>query len=121
MAVTVTVGLDLGLSFGDIVDAGVSGSISITEETGSTDTAEVECPAGVWTCALVMTPTLREVSGVQTTKGGGCEPTTTEKEYTVRFPITENETPKANLKICACKNKLGWADEGAPPPCPEDC
>lgn len=121
VAVTVEVGLDLGLNFKDIVDVGLSASVSVTTETGSVDTAEAECPEGIWTCALVMTPALYEVSGKKSTAGGGCEPTTTEEDYTVRFPIEENNTPKANFEICACKNKLGWADPGAPAPCPEDC
>jgi len=48
VGVTVTAGLDLGLSFKDIFNAGVSGSVSYERSTTTTTAVQVGCPKGVW-------------------------------------------------------------------------
>lgn len=120
VAVTVTVGAGLGLEFEGIASAGLEASVSITTETGTTDEAGTECN-GPWSCGLLMIPTLREVSGEQTTTSSGCESSSHTDPYTARFPLKDGNSPKAGFTACACKNKLAWADPGAPPPCPNDC
>lgn len=120
VAVTVEVGLELGLDFAKIATAGLTAGVSISTEEGTTDAAEVECK-GPWACGLLMTPTLHEVKGIQTTTAGTCAGDTTEAPYTVRFPVKVDKTIKAGFEACACKNKLSWADAEAPKPCPNDC
>lgn len=120
VSVTVEVGLEASLDFKKIVEVGLSTSVSTSTTSGHADKAEVTCD-GHHTCALLMTPKMQEVSGKKITSIGGCSPHTEDEDYTVRFPIVEGGSPKATFQACACKNKLGWADEGAPPPCPEDC
>lgn len=120
VAVTVTVGANLGLEFEKIGSVGLETSVSYTTETGSADTAEVECQ-GPWTCGLLMTPDVLEVSGEQTTTSGGCVTTSHKDPYTVQFPVKVGETAKAGFSACACPNKLDWATAGAPPRCPNDC
>ena len=121
MAVTVSVGGSLGLSFGSIADVGLESSVSVTTEEGTTDVAQIECE-GPWTCGLIMTPSVLEVSGVQkTTTRGGCDTSTSEAPYTVQFPIKEENTVKATFAACACPNEEHSTDKGAPDLCPKDC
>lgn len=105
VAVTVKVGADLGLNFDEIASAGLAASVSVTTETGTTDDAGIECN-GPWSCALLMTPTMLEVTGTRTIFKSFCdESESTSDPYTVRFPIKEDNTPKAGFAACACKNK----------------
>lgn len=120
VSLTIEVGANLGLEFEKIGSVGLSTSVSYTRTEGHADAAEVTCD-GNHTCALVVIPKMLEVSGKKTTRTLSCEPHEEVGDYTVRYPIMVDESPKANFQACACKNKIGWADEGAPPPCPNDC
>ena len=120
IGVTVSVGLDIGLEYEGIASAGLNVGASITQESSTTDGVEVQCN-GPWTCGLLMIPSMLEVSGTQTSSNSGCGIDPHTDPYTVQFPRKFNNTPRTDFKPCACKNKLAWADEGAPEPCPEDC
>ena len=125
VGVSVEVGADLGLDFGEIVSLGLSASVSQTTEGGSAQGAQVECPEGEWTCSIAITPTVLEVTGTKEVVDGSanmasCD--TKEEEYVVQFPKKGADgTVIAATEICACKNKEHWADNGAPKPCPADC
>lgn len=120
MAVTVTVGVELGLDYEGIT-AGVQTSVSTTTENGTAEQAEIQCP-GPWSCGILMIPTLHQVSGEQTTTSSGCDAGSPRKApYTVQFPLLVDDAPKTFFEGCACPNKPGSTAEGAPKLCPEDC
>ena len=123
IATTIEVGADLGLSLKDIVSAGVSGSVSITTEKGSTQGVTDTCPQGAWTCALSITPTMVKVKGTQADYDSCVEPMENKKPYTVLLPkIGPDGNPFVNVEVCTCKNLPGWADPGhIGRLCPGDC
>ena len=54
--VTVSIGADLGLDFGDIAEsAGLSGSVATTKTKGTTQGVTGSCPPGPWSCSLSIT------------------------------------------------------------------
>ena len=104
---TVEVGGSLELSFKDIVSAVISVSVSTTTESGGTQGAEKECPAGDYHCALVIRPSMVKVSGVKSSRylknDGTCG--RKEKEYTVLFPAKgHDETSASSIDTCLCRN-----------------
>lgn len=119
MAYSTQVGANLGLNVDDIIGAGVSISVAKTTETAIAESAQYECPDGAWTCALKITPSVVHVKGhmikyslYSSTKG----------DYEVTIPRTDsNGNAVVKVTVCACKNRKGWADAGAPPLCPSDC
>ena len=66
VGVTVEVGINLGLDYNGIVQAGLSGSVSTTTEKGTTQGVSDTCPKGDWYCALSITPTMTKVYGTLT-------------------------------------------------------
>ena len=124
VAITVELGADLGLNFGDILSAGVSGSVSITTETGSVQGASDTCPLGLWYCSLSITPTMIRVSGFQT-EIDSCRPEIdpVSKPYTISLPkLGADGSPMLSVELCTCKNAKHWADPGhVGLLCPSDC
>ncbi|KAL8797741.1 MAG: hypothetical protein Q9195_000093 [Heterodermia aff. obscurata] len=120
---TVEVGADLSLDFGDIVSAGVTGSVSITTETGSTQGVSDTCPKGAWYCALSITPTMVKVSGTRTEYNSCAGPDGGPDPYTILLPkLGADGNPIINAEVCTCKNLVGWADPGhIGLLCPGDC
>lgn len=120
VSITVTVGLDLGLNLGEIGSLGASVSLSKTEANGVTDSAGTGCK-GPWTCSIIVSPTMVEISGEQK-DSTTCTNDVTSKPYTVQFPkLGEDKNPVQNVEACACPNREHWADPGAPKKCLEDC
>ena len=120
---TVEVGLDLGLDFEGIASsAGLTGSVSVTTETSSTQGVSDTCPQGAWYCALSITPTMVQVSGMATHSEACGIPGTT-VPYTISFPkLGSDGNPVTNAEACTCKNLKDWADPGhLALLCPGDC
>lgn len=119
MGYTIELGFDLGLNIDDIIGAGVSLSVSKTTETAIAESAEYQCPTGAWTCALKITPSVVKVkdhviksSSIVNTIG----------DYEVTIPrVDSNRNAIVKVTVCACQNRVGWADPGAPPLCPSNC
>ena len=124
-SVGVTTEVGASLDFGEIVNAGVSVSVSITKETGTTSGAEKSCEAGPYICGFSIRPAMVRVSGVKSVKylksDGTCG--SKDEDYTVAMPKkVKDGTVAESVNTCACKNFPGWADEAAPSQtCPEDC
>lgn len=122
VAVTVTVGADIGLDFGGIASAGINAEVSIETSEGTTDTNQQEC-GGPWSCSMIVTPSVQEVAGTQHA-WVGCPPEKKDFPYTVQFPIKNGDhLPVQHGEVCQCRNYPGF-DEGAedaPMPCPNDC
>lgn len=89
VGVAIEVGVDLGLSFGDIVSAGVSASVATTTETGNAEGAQIPCPDGPWKCALIITPAVVTVSGKKIGYTQTCDYDTSQP-YMVQFPKKSN-------------------------------
>ena len=125
VAVTVEVGIDLGLDLEDIAgEAGISASVSTTTETGTTQGVQKNCPDGPWTCALIIWPSVTQVTGTQTPLTALCTPEDENaKPFTVQYPTKGPDGLQGGrVDVCACQNFAHWADDGAPSiPCPQDC
>ena len=115
------VGADLSLDFGGIA-GGISGSVSISTESGITQGVSDTCPQGAWYCALSITPTMVQVSGLQV-YSNSCDPTSTSNPYTVLMPkLGADGHPIISAEVCTCKNLKHWADPGHEALlCPADC
>lgn len=113
VGVTVEVGLSLGLDFEDIAEAGdLSGSVSYTTETSTTQGVTDTCPQGGWYCALSITPTLVEVTGVAT-QNAKCGLQGLSSPYTILMPkLGSDGNPVLNAEACTCDNLPNWADAG---------
>ncbi|CAF9923027.1 hypothetical protein IMSHALPRED_005832 [Imshaugia aleurites] len=125
VTVQVEVGVDLSLDFEDISgDAGVSTSVSVATESGTTQSVSASCPVGPWTCALIIWPPVTVVSGTQTPLYTNCKPAGAAAPYTVEFPekMSNGQLVGGRVDVCACMNFKYWANEGAPSiQCPQDC
>lgn len=120
VAYTIQLGGDLGLNIQDILGLGLSASVAMSTETAIASSASYTCPPGGWTCALQVMPSVLDVKGHVTytdifgrTSGG---------DYEVSLPRTDHSGDAvAQVTVCSCHNRKGWADPGAPPLCPQDC
>lgn len=115
-----TAGVDLSL--GEIVGAGVSGSVSITTAKGTVNTSSVTC-TGPWTCSIIVTPVVVQVKGIKKiTPCANSGSQGSEGPYDVTFPETnDDKLPVGNTKPCACPDFEHWEDPGAPEKCPGPC
>ncbi|KAL8852141.1 MAG: hypothetical protein Q9221_002964 [Calogaya cf. arnoldii] len=121
---SITVGADLGLALKEIVDAGVSASVSITEQKGTSQGATAPCPeGGDWKCALKIFPNIVTVSGEKVSNSGSQCPGPEKREpYTVDLPVLgDTKAVETRIEICACNNYPGADDEGSPPDKCDDC
>ncbi|KAI4174079.1 MAG: hypothetical protein LQ346_008292, partial [Caloplaca aetnensis] len=113
---SVTVGFDLGLDLAKIAGSvGISGSVSWSEESGKTATAEKHCPEGPWGCSLVFWPSMTEVSGTRYRK----DPKTchraeeTEEPFTILYPEKDEQGLYGGLvDLCTCQNMDHKDDPG---------
>lgn len=117
---TVELGADLSLNIDDIIGVGVPASVSKSTETAISESASYTCPDGAWTCALKVLPSVVHVQGHfqhnDILTGGSMH------NYEVTIPRTDsNGNAVVEVTLCACGNRLAWADPGAPPKCPQDC
>jgi len=124
ISVTITAGANLGLSIDD-ASVGLSSSVSWSKTKATTNTGSANCPAGGWNCGLAITPSVYQVTGhVTWSVAGGCSmpPNVHNGDYTIQYPMKDGQgKPVVNVWACACPDKLGWADAGAPPKCPANC
>ncbi len=125
-AATVSVGFDLGLDLAKIAgSAGISASVSWSEESGRTATAEKHCPEGPWGCSLVFWPSMTEVSGTRYRK----DPKTcrraeeTEEPFKILYPEKDEQGLYGGLvDLCTCQNMDHKDDPGHyEQDCPQDC
>ena len=123
---TYTVGVSVEIGFSGIdfeeIAGEVSGSVSYTTETGTTQGVADSCPKGSWYCALSITPTMVEVSGIAT-QPSRCGLPGSSTPYTVRMPkLGSDNNPITNAEACTCHNLEHWADDGhLALLCPGDC
>lgn len=127
---TIEVGFSLGLNVGEIIAAsgGLDVAVSITKETSEAQGAQLNCPTGPWTCALIIYPGMTRLKGSQfkyATSVHQCldEDKSTEQPYSVPVPKKALDgTSTSRIDVCACKNFEHWADNGAPSTvCPQSC
>ena len=105
------------------MSAGVTAEVSTTTAEGTTDSNQQEC-SGPWSCSMLITPSMHEVSGKKFMYVGCPNPKKEEFPYTAQFPIKSGDKlPIQHGELCQCRNYEGF-DEGAedaPVPCPNDC
>lgn len=123
-AVSVTVGAELGLDIAKIAgSAGISASVTTSEENGQTSSVEKHCPEGPWYCSLAITPAVTVVKGTRYRVTAACKKNpTTEENYEISYPEIKDNLAGASVDLCTCKNAKHWADDGHYATlCPQDC
>ncbi|KAI9926060.1 hypothetical protein ASPWEDRAFT_181420 [Aspergillus wentii DTO 134E9] len=125
VSVAVTVGIDLGVNT-KTASAGIGASVSYSTSRITTDTGAATCPKGGWTCGLAITPSVLEVHGNLDYTSPVANPCLTPKpksgDYTVQYPMKDSQgKPRITVWACACPDRKGWADKGAPKKCPANC
>jgi len=122
ISVTVTVGFNLGIKIGP-VSADLDSSVTWSKSTETTNTGSANCPAGQWYCGLAITPSVYQVTGhITWDKYNGCGSQPQDGDYTIQYPMKDSQDkPIVDVWACACPDKPGWADHGAPPKCPSNC
>ena len=120
MSTTIQVGADLGLIIDKIITLGLSASISKTTTTSVGESATAPCPPGLWTCGLEIIPSVLHVEGHM--RSVDIFGRTIAGKYVVEIPRVDN-AKNAVIKAnpCACHNRVGWDNAGAPPLCSSDC
>lgn len=116
--VEISVGASLNIA--QIVGLAVEASVSETTTTGTTNSAGIEC-TGPWTCSALVTPDYIKINGnkVQENISGKCGDKS--EPYEVLLPVVRDNHPVVHMEPCACLNRLHWQNDGAPPPCPQEC
>ncbi|KAL8902619.1 MAG: hypothetical protein Q9207_004532 [Kuettlingeria erythrocarpa] len=125
-AATVSIGFDLGLDLAKIAgSAGISASVSWTEESGKTATAEKHCPEGPWGCSLVFWPSMTEVSGTRYYNDAKTcrRDKSTEEPFKILYPEKDEQGLYGGLvDLCTCQNMDHKDDPGHYDlDCPQDC
>lgn len=125
VSVTVSVGADLGID-ADAASVGLEMGVEWTTEEATTDSGQVTCPTGGWTCGLLITPSVYQVTGYVSWQKPqtvcGSFDADQDGDYTIQYPIKDNEgRPVTDMVPCACPDYVSWADPGAPVLCPYPC
>ena len=121
----VTVGLDIGVTLADVIGAGVSSSVAVSEETGNSEAATLTCPEGDYWCALYIVPARTRVTGTVNKPARMEDQSCGFKDYPYEATFQRrgpNNVPADGVDVCACTNACGWANPGAPSrTCPGPC
>ncbi|KAF7588778.1 hypothetical protein BBP40_005209, partial [Aspergillus hancockii] len=123
VSISVNAGINLGLN-SEKASAGLSLGISWPVGRATTDSASVTCPPGEYTCSLAIKPSVYEVKGHVAWTHPSYKPCShyEDGDYTIQYPMLDaQKKPLANVYACACLDRKGWADKGAPRVCPLNC
>lgn len=120
----ILVGFDIRLDLGEIWHLGGSSSVSYGTTKSFTSTSGIACPAGPWTCGVLVAPYVTTytwgVKGhVASVNGERC-PAHDYGPASVNMPqIDSNNVGRVETSVCVYQGFPGWADPGAPRPiCP---
>lgn len=135
-----TIGANLGLTPGDLINFGFTGSYSESVSSTINEGDSMECPTGdgalggtSFACGMVATPSMMNITGYSTAVAwistedncpNGFKYPGSAGPYQLLAPRTDNSgNGVIALSLCTCQNILIADPNGvAPPlPCPTDC